>query len=155
MNPFRDTLKVGDIVTQKALAKTLTHLSQFGLDAFYQGELAQQMAKELEEAGSPLRLADFIQHKASIVTPLTHNMSQGQFYNLGAPTQGLASLLILGIYDRLAHQARSQADHVHLLIEATKLRLIFVIERLLMKNTFRPRCKITSLPNESINLQRR
>ncbi|WP_177335299.1 gamma-glutamyltransferase, partial [Klebsiella variicola] len=73
LNPFRDTLKVGDIVTQKALAKTLTHLSQFGLDAFYQGELAQQMAKELEEAGSPLRLADFIQHKASIVTPLTHN----------------------------------------------------------------------------------
>lgn len=121
LSPFRDTLKVGDIVTQKALAKTLTHLSQFGLDAFYQGELAQQMAKELEEAGSPLRLADFIQHKACIVTPLTHNMSQGQFYNLGAPTQGLASLLILGIYDRLAHQAKSQADHVHLLIEATKI----------------------------------
>ncbi|EKF9517916.1 gamma-glutamyltransferase family protein [Vibrio cholerae] len=121
LSSSRDTLKVGDIVTQKALAKTLTHLSQFGLDAFYQGELAQQMAKELEEAGSPLRLADFIQHQASIVTPLTHNMSQGQFYNLGAPTQGLASLLILGIYDRLAHQARSQADHVHLLIEATKI----------------------------------
>ncbi|GHW56268.1 gamma-glutamyltranspeptidase, putative [Vibrio cholerae] len=75
----------------------------------------------MEEAGSPLRLADFIQHQASIVTPLTHTMSQGQFYNLGAPTQGLASLLILGIYDRLAHQARSQADHVHLLIEATKI----------------------------------
>ncbi|MGL4829161.1 MAG: gamma-glutamyltransferase, partial [Vibrio sp.] len=39
----------------------------------------------------------------------------------GAPTQGLASLLILGIYDRWVHQAKSAADHIHILIEATKV----------------------------------
>ncbi len=82
-------------------------------------------------------------------------MSQGQFYNLGALTPGLASLLILGIYVRLAHQAKSQNDHVHLLIEATKIAFDIRNRAITDENTFRPRCKITSLPNESINLQRR
>ncbi|ENM5895170.1 gamma-glutamyltransferase family protein [Vibrio mimicus] len=121
LNQSRQKLNSGDIVTQKELASTLSYLAQDGLDSFYRGDLAKQLAKELEQAGSPLRLSDFSQHQARIGTPLTYETSQGQFYNLGAPTQGLTSLLILGIYDRLVNQAKSAADHVHLLIEATKL----------------------------------
>ncbi|GAL12103.1 gamma-glutamyltranspeptidase [Vibrio astriarenae] len=39
---------------------------------------------------------------------------------MGAPTQGLASLLILAIYDQLASQATNEVEHIHLLVEATK-----------------------------------
>ncbi|MFG0607031.1 gamma-glutamyltransferase family protein [Vibrio mimicus] len=117
----RQPLDIGDIVTQSALAETLSTLADGGLNCFYRGHLAKQMGKELELAGSPLRLNDFNQHKARLNSPLNHELSRGQFYNLGAPTQGLASLLILGIYDRWVHQAKSAADHIHILIEATKV----------------------------------
>ncbi|MCR9387708.1 gamma-glutamyltransferase family protein [Vibrio metoecus] len=117
----RQPLAIGDIVTQIALAATLSHLAKDGLESFYRGDLAKQIAQELNSAGSPLKLADFSQHRAQMGAPLTCRISHGQLYNLGAPTQGLASLLILGMYDRLVHQATSVADHVHILIEATKI----------------------------------
>lgn len=119
-----EPLKLGGKVVNPALAKTLERLAEVGLDDFYRGEIAAQAAKELQEAGSPLTIEDFHQHQALATTPLTVETSKGQLYNLGAPTQGLASLLILAIYDRLALQANSELDHIHLLVEATKQAFI-------------------------------
>ncbi|CAH0529243.1 gamma-glutamyltransferase family protein [Vibrio hippocampi] len=117
-------LKVGDTVCNVALANTLSRLAQVGLDDFYRGEIAQQAAQELAQLGSPLTLEDFHQHDAVVTEPLTVSTSKGQLYNLGAPTQGLASLLIIAIYDQLAEQADSELDHIHLLVEATKQAFI-------------------------------
>lgn len=119
-----ETLKLGATVVNPALAKTLERLAEVGLDDFYRGEIAEVAAKELQEAGSPLTIEDFHQHQALVTTPLNVETSKGQLYNLGAPTQGLASLLILAIYDRLASQANSELDHIHLLVEATKQAFI-------------------------------
>ncbi|GAB3485139.1 gamma-glutamyltransferase family protein [Marinomonas epiphytica] len=118
------TLQVGDIVRNPALAKTLERLAQAGLDDFYQGELAKSMARELEQAGSPIRENDFQQHQAKVMPALQVPFSQGQLYNFGAPTQGVASLLILAIYDKLAGQANTELEHIHLLVEATKQAFI-------------------------------
>lgn len=41
-------------------------------------------------------------------------------YNMPPPTQGLASLLLLGVYDRLNVQESETFEYVHGLIEATK-----------------------------------
>ncbi|WP_295891497.1 gamma-glutamyltransferase family protein [uncultured Vibrio sp.] len=117
-------LKVGDTICNQALAETLNRLSQVGLDDFYRGEIAQQAAKELAQLGSPITLDDFQQHRAVVSKPLTVSTSKGQLYNIGAPTQGLASLLILAIYDQLADQAETELDHIHLLVEATKQAFI-------------------------------
>ena len=119
-----NTLKLGATVVNPALAKTLERLAEVGLDDFYRGEIAEQAAKELQEAGSPLTLEDFHQHQALVTQPLNVETSKGQLFNLGAPTQGLASLLILAIYDRLAEQATTELDHIHLLVEATKQAFI-------------------------------
>ena len=117
-------LKVGDKVINTALATTLKRLASAGLDDFYRGELAEKMAQDLADAGSPITLADFHDHQAKVVEPLTVTTSKGQLYNLGAPTQGLASLLILAIYDQLVDQATTEFDHMHLLVEATKQAFI-------------------------------
>ncbi|PMH44450.1 gamma-glutamyltransferase [Vibrio sp. 10N.286.49.B3] len=117
-------LQLGDTVTNPALANTLQHLAEQGLDDFYRGELAEKMAEELALAGSPLTLADFHAHEAKQLDPLSVEISKGHLYNFDAPTQGLASLLILAIYDRLADQAKSECDHIHLLVEATKQAFI-------------------------------
>ena len=117
-------LKVGDRLTNPPLARTFKQLANLGLDSFYRGELAEQMAEEMAAAGSPLKLADFHAHYAKVMEPLSVEISKGNLYNFGAPTQGLASLLILAIYDQLASQAGSELDHIHLLVEATKQAFI-------------------------------
>jgi len=118
------TLTAGDIVTNQALAETLRTLAENGLDDFYRGEIAKSAAEELQQAGSPITLKDFHHHQAKVMAPLSVNTSKGKLYNFGAPTQGVASLLILAIYDRLASQAQSDVDHIHLLVEATKQAFI-------------------------------
>lgn len=113
-------LAKGDVIYNPALASTLERLCEAGLEDFYRGELASQMAQELQQQGSPLTLEDFHSHYVKVSRPLNVDTSKGQLYNLGAPTQGLASLLILAIYDQLASQATNEVEHIHLLVEATK-----------------------------------
>ncbi|MGR5063474.1 gamma-glutamyltransferase family protein [Photobacterium sp. DNB22_13_2] len=118
--PQAKPLEQGDSVTNPALANTLRRLADAGLDDFYQGQLAELMAVDLAQAGSVLSLDDFLQHQAEYVQPLSVNISKGCLYNMDAPTQGVASLLILAIYDLLFESATSEVDHMHLLVEATK-----------------------------------
>lgn len=110
----------GETLKNEALASTLQHLANNGLDDYYRGDIARSAAKDLAAAGSPLVLEDFRRHQAKVMAPLTVKTSKGQLYNFGAPTQGVASLLILAIYDRLAAKASGEVDHIHLLVEATK-----------------------------------
>ena len=117
-------LKKGKIVKLPKIARTLTQLAEKGLDDFYRGELASQNAKDLEDSGSPLRLVDFNDYHAKVVTPLKTTLSIGDIYNLGAPTQGVASMLILALFDQLQHLATNESQFVHLLIESTKQAFI-------------------------------
>ena len=111
---------MGDILRNPKLADAFEHLGRAGLDDFYRGDLARQMAKQLEAAGSPIRLADLEAHRAQSVTPLSVKLKAGTIYNLPPPTQGLASLMILGILERLPKAAPESFEWVHGLIEATK-----------------------------------
>lgn len=117
-------LKKGDNLVNQALAKTFTLLAENGLNDFYQGEIAETAAKELQALGSPICLEDFHSHQAKVMAPLNVTTSKGKLFNFGAPTQGVASLLILAMYDRLAETAQSEVDHIHLLVEATKQAFI-------------------------------
>ncbi|MDK9686053.1 gamma-glutamyltransferase family protein [Halomonas sp. LC1] len=110
----------GERLRQPRLANTLKRLASAGLEDFYRGELAASMAKELEALGSPLRLADFHAYRAQQVTPLHVQLNDATLYNLPAPTQGMASLMILGIYERIKAAEPNGFDHLHGLIEATK-----------------------------------
>lgn len=109
---------------QPALGDSLVHLAQAGLDDYYQGDIAKTHARFLEDRGSPLRLSDFQNFSAEIVTPLTTTLRSGQLWNMIAPTQGVASLMILALFDRLGVEQAEGFDHLHGLIEATKLAFI-------------------------------
>lgn len=110
----------GHRLQQPALAATLQRLAEVGLEDFYTGDIAHTHARFLEEAGSPLRLGDFETSRAREITPLTVKTSAGQLYNMIPPTQGMSSLAILGIFDRLGITTPESFDHWHGLIEATK-----------------------------------
>ncbi len=106
---------------QKKLAETLKELSLNGLDAFYRGKLAKKIASDLESAGSPLRLIDLERHVARSVTPLSIGISGQVVCNMPPPTQGLASLMILGLINRLGPVEAENSQFVHNIIEATKI----------------------------------
>ncbi len=105
---------------QSALAETLEHLAEHGLRSFYEGEPARANARWLERIGAPLRFEDFASYQAGQVEPLALKTSWGTLYNMVPPTQGIASLMILGLFDRLGVAEGESFDHLHGLVEATK-----------------------------------
>ena len=115
---------VGSKLLQFKLGETLEYLGRVGLDDFYVGDLAKTHGDFLAEAGSPLKFEDFKKFKAEIQTPLSINTSVGQLFNLGPPTQGMSSLAILGIYDRIKNEVCDDFDFIHRLVEATKQAFI-------------------------------
>lgn len=111
---------IGARFKQPRLAQTLARLRKAGLDDFYRGELAKNIAADLARAGSPLTADDLSAHHSRTVTPLSLKLAQGTAYNFPPPTQGLASLLILGIFERLSASEADSFEHIHGLVEATK-----------------------------------
>jgi gamma-glutamyltranspeptidase/glutathione hydrolase len=62
-----------------------------------------------------------VRHAAREITPLSVDLSTGTAHNLPPPTQGVASLMILAIFDRIRNGVEAESfDHVHRLVEATK-----------------------------------
>jgi oxamate amidohydrolase len=115
---------IGSMFKNSELATTLERLAAAGLDDFYRGDLAASMAAELERAGSPLRLADFARHQALMVDPLAVALEVATAYGMPPPTQGLASMMILGLFDRIKPATADGFDYIHALIEATKQAFI-------------------------------
>jgi gamma-glutamyltranspeptidase len=111
---------IGAVFKNPALAETFERLGKDGLDDFYRGGLAQDLAAGLENAGSPIRAGDLANHHALFVKPLSVSLATGTVYNMPPPTQGLASLILLGVYERLGIGAAESFEYVHGLVEATK-----------------------------------
>jgi gamma-glutamyltranspeptidase len=110
----------GSTLRNPALAEMLRQLASVGLQDFYRGDIARAMAADLGAAGSPLRLDDLEAHEAQIVAPLWMRLQCGEVFNMPPPTQGLASLLILALYDRMVANEPDGFDHVHRIVECTK-----------------------------------
>ncbi|WP_027711094.1 gamma-glutamyltransferase family protein [Dickeya chrysanthemi] len=113
--------RTGSRFTQPDLADTLQQLAQDGLDGFYRGALAERMAKQMAELGLPVTAGDLADYRARRTTPLVLKHSKGEVFNLAPPTQGLVSLAILGITDRLGMADLSDSQTIHRIVEATKL----------------------------------
>lgn len=110
----------GEWLRQPQLAATLRALAADGLDGFYRGALATTIAADLAALGSPVTAADLAAHRATTPAPLSVAIDGATLYNTAPPTQGLASLLILALYDRLGIAEGEGFAHVHGLVEASK-----------------------------------
>jgi gamma-glutamyltranspeptidase/glutathione hydrolase len=110
----------GVTLRQPALAATLDQLANAGLDDFYRGDVGREIAADLENIGSPVTRADLEGYEAAVREPLSVALQSATLYNTPPPTQGLASLMILALFERLRVTDAESFDHVHGLIEATK-----------------------------------
>lgn len=110
----------GALLRQPALASTLRALAQDGLDDFYRGALGRKIAAGLAAAGSPLDAGDLAACRALRLSPLTLDVDGHRLYNMPPPTQGLAALMLLGVFARLGVREAESPAFCHGLIEATK-----------------------------------
>jgi len=114
---------VGALLKQEQLAETLAHLAHAGLDDFYRGDVGREIAADLDRLGSPVTREDLTRYSATLAAPLQIALPAGTVYNTDAPTQGVVSLMILALFDRLGGGGAEGFDHVHCLVEATKRAL--------------------------------
>lgn len=112
----------GEVFVQRPMGATLRRLADAGLDDFYRGDLARSIDAELQAAGSPVTLDDLVAFRAEWKEPLSLAHGRGTLYNMVPPTQGVVSLMILGIAERLGIDVLEPggADYVHALVESTK-----------------------------------
>jgi gamma-glutamyltranspeptidase len=112
--------EAGDVRVMPALAATLAHLAHAGLDDFYRGDIGREIAADLERIGSPVTRDDLRRFETNWRKPLSIKIPGITLYNHPPPTQGLASLLMLGIYSRLDIAEADSFDYAHGLVEAAK-----------------------------------
>lgn len=115
--------QAGDVLVQSDLARSLRLIADAGRDAFYQGDLAQEITRYLQDNGGLLSMQDFASHHSDWVEPIKTTYRGLDVYTFPPNSQGLSVLLMLNIIEGLdvARMGDLTADYVHYIVEATKL----------------------------------
>lgn len=113
----------GDLHVQPELAATLRRIAAEGPDAFYKGEVAQDLVDRLRAGGGLHTLDDFAEHKGEYVTPIRTSYRGYDVFECPPNGQGLTVLLMLDILEGLdlARHGPLSAERLHLEIEAGRL----------------------------------
>jgi gamma-glutamyltranspeptidase / glutathione hydrolase len=113
----------GDVIRLPALADTLKRIAAHGARAFYEGEIAEDMAKTLGARGSFLTLQDFARHRGDVVTPISTSYRGLELVEIPPNAQGLTALVMLNILENfdVASLDPLGADRFHLVLEAARL----------------------------------
>ena len=114
----------GTWMSLPALGQTLRRIGRDGPDDFYRGALARDIAADLAACGSPVTLADLNIHQAQRRKALSVKITGGRVFNFPPPTQGLSSLMILALFDRLKIREAEGFSHIHGMVEAIKQAFI-------------------------------
>jgi gamma-glutamyltranspeptidase / glutathione hydrolase len=113
----------GELFANPRLARTYRALVEGGRDAFYRGEIARVIAKEVQDRGGFLAYEDLAEHRGEWVEPVSVDYRGYRVWELPPNGQGIAALQMLNLlegYD-LAAMGYGSADYAHVFIEAKKL----------------------------------
>lgn len=113
---FTPAPAVGTTVTNPALASTLSRIAEDGPDGFYRGAIAEAIC-----AASRLTPEDLASHAPEWVVPLQLPYRDVDVVELPPNGWGAAALQALGIAAGFDLAAGSEADRVHVHVEAMKL----------------------------------
>jgi gamma-glutamyltranspeptidase/glutathione hydrolase len=112
---------IGSTFRQPLLAETLRKIAKSGRDAFYLGEVADDMVDRLVGLGGLHTPDDFAAAEAEYVEPVGTTYNGYQVHECPPNGQGICALMVMNILARHDVSALSEADRVHLLAEAAKL----------------------------------
>ncbi len=115
--------RAGDVFKNPNLAASYRQISEHGRDAFYRGNISEQILAFSDSVGGLFSKKDFDDHTSTWVEPVSTNYRGFDVWALPPPGQGIAVLQMLNIlegYD-LKKLGPSSADYWHHVIEAKKL----------------------------------
>ena len=115
--------KEGDVIRFPALAATLKAIAAEGARAFYEGEIAEDMAKTLAARESFLTADDFARHRGDAVEPISTNYRGLDLVEIPPNGQGLTALVMLNILENfdVASLDPLGPERFHLVLEAARL----------------------------------
>lgn len=121
---FRDEPpQVGQILKQPDLAKTFRLIAEQGRDAFYRGEIANQIAMHSYKTGGFITKHDLAKHTSTWEEPLSTTNKDVTVYECPPNGQGIVALCALNILEGLdlVEMEHNSAEYIHHLVEALKL----------------------------------
>lgn len=120
--PNNTPLEEGDRLVQEELAQTLKLIRDQGSDAFYTGEIAQQLAKSI----STIELSDLKAYRVRESEPAVGRFDQYEVYATDAPTSGITVIQALQMLDMLKVKEvinTNESEYIHLVSEVMKAAL--------------------------------
>ena len=88
--------KLGTVLKMPKLAKTL-EIIRDDPDSFYNGSLAQDIVKDIQDGGGIITLEDLKIYKTAVRTPLSGTIGNFTWYTDPPPSSGAVLSLILNI----------------------------------------------------------
>ena len=121
--PWGRAPRPGEVFRQPDLARTLAGVAEDGAGAFYEGEVAQSIARSAREAGGYLDAEDLALHESAWVEPIHTDYRGIRVYEMPPPGQGIAALEMLNILEGFDLDILEplSAGRIHLEAEAKKL----------------------------------
>jgi gamma-glutamyltranspeptidase / glutathione hydrolase len=113
----------GEIFRNPGLARTFRTIADGGKAAFYEGEIAEAIARVLHAAGGSMQIADLAGHTSTWEEPISVVYHKLRIWECPPNGQGLAALLALNILEGfdLSGLDPLTPERLHLLIEAMRL----------------------------------
>lgn len=121
--PGGELPRVGGILRNPALARTLQAIAAGGADAFYRGAPGEAIARFVEREGGHLRVEDFRAHTPTWTEPISITHRGHRVHAFPPNSQGMAQLQMLGMAESspVAGLQHNSAEYLHTLIEVKKL----------------------------------
>lgn len=113
---------VGDRIVSPALGQSLETIAAGGARAFYEGEIAADIAAAVQAQGGFLNEADLAAHRGFFNAPVSTPYQGHDIFELPPNGQGITALIILNILKAQRRIADPKsAERLHKQIEAAKL----------------------------------
>lgn len=124
-NDYFGSMKVGEVLRQPELAKTLERIADKGAKEFYEGQTADLLVKQMEQDKGLITKQDLAEYKAIWRKPLHVNWRGNTLYTAPLPSSGGVALAqLIGIKELRADDFKgvelNSARYIHLLAEIEK-----------------------------------
>jgi gamma-glutamyltranspeptidase/glutathione hydrolase len=111
----------GEAFANPDLAATLELIGREGANGFYRGALARDLEAHFRRHGRGHAAADLAAVTAEWVEPISVGYRGHRVYQMPPATQGLTTLQMLKMVEQFPMATLSEADRLHVIVEAKKL----------------------------------
>lgn len=122
--PGGQTPTPGAIFHQPRLAKSLSAIASVGRDAFYSGEIAEDIVARLRSLGGLHNLDDFAEYHSQYVEPLAAAYGNLEILQCPPSGQGFTTLAMLRLLETVRITSNADplsAERLHIFAEAAKI----------------------------------